>query len=185
MKHISELKIEQDNISVFCSGESIMDITLGQMKSITNNTFSISLNYAFKLFATHMIMWYDKRVSDTIRDYAKGQSIWVTNIEALGNGTIGIVDYYYDKSEGNYTAVILFQLLQRYFPDKKVYVFGLDMTGGKWYGEEKDMDWNFDQQKELDKCRKQIDEKITNKEQFINCSPISKYDGFRREKWKH
>jgi hypothetical protein len=201
---LSELEIEQSYISVFGSGHSIGSIAEEEIEKIKQHSFLITMNYAPVNITGHMNMWSDKHVSVWMDEWQRNKKknmLFFAREKGLLGKQIAIkdsVDYLFDekkeKLQGNYTIVWLCQMLERYFPDKKVLVFGLDMKGisskrAKWYDDHITFDrlkrgHGFKIDKKLQQCAMQLDRHVKNKEQFINCNPDSRYDGFQKQDWK-
>lgn len=216
MKELSEWKIGKPAISVFCSGHSLENLTEDDVKLIKEKTFLITMNYAPLKYTGDMLVWTDKDVSQWLNDdiygYRKREKdqLFLTKGSALHDRDVPYIkekiDFLFDpaKFEGRFTVVWLFQILQRYFPDKKVYIFGMDMNVNgisqkdqrgmhfenyKWY----DLYTRLDRRKNhgykadrmLGLCRVQLEKFINNKGQFINCNPLSAYGGFAKiDNWK-
>ena len=202
-KHISELEIPNQYISVFGSGNSINDLTEREIEEIKSYSFLITMNYAPIKVKAHLNMWSDKRVTDWMNQHYQDREkdmLFLARDRAFrrDNGPVqGMVDFWFnenrDRLQGRYTMVWLMQLLEKHFPDKRVMVFGLDMktisnTRAKWYDDHMD----YDRQKrgrsimdsKLRQCADQINRHVKNKDMFINCTPESGYDGFQRIPWR-
>ncbi len=203
-KYFGDLCIDDAHISIFGSGNSINDISEKEIMEIKNKSFLITLNYAPVKISGHMNMWSDKHVSDWMNNYYRNKektTLFLARERSMRNEKLPLfhlVDYWFnEKSErlkGNYTIVWLLQLLEKYFPDKKVLLFGLDMNGisndrAKWYDDHLDFDKlhrgkTFKIQHKLNQCARQLDNYIRQKDKFINCNLNSHYNGFERKHWK-
>jgi len=207
MKRFNELTIAQPLITVFCSGNSINDISQEDINYIKSNSFLITVNYAPIKIQGHMNMHSDKKVSDFLQKHfnengGKNGMLLLSRERGFTNQNQTFknsIDYWFDEKKeqllGNYTVVWLFQLLERTFPDKKVMIFGLDMEApnndnAKWYDSVNSFDRDkrgakYPVQIKLNQCSKQMNAHLKNKDIFINCNPNSGYDGFKKvDNWK-
>ena len=203
-KYFSELLIEEPFISVFASGNSITELSQSDIKVIKEGSFLITVNYAPVKITGHMNMWSDIHVTNWLNELYKVKekdNLFLTRERAIKNINIPIydkVDYWFnDKKEnlkGNYTIVWLLQLLQKYFPDKKVLIFGLDMESvsadrAKWYDDHIDFDKlhrgkSYVIQHKLNQCARQLDTYIGKNSSLINCNLKSQYGGFIKRDWR-
>ena len=85
------------------------------------------------------------------------------------------------------------QWLQKYFPEKTILLFGVDMyskspSAAKWYDQYTD----FDRKKrgkgykintKLRQCAQQIRQYVTRKKVY-NCNPLSQLDYFEKREWR-
>ncbi len=202
-KYFQDMPIKESVISVFGSGNSINNMPSSEVEQIKQHSFMITMNYAPIKLVGHVNMWSDKKVSTWLNDfYAKRDknNIFLARERAFRNSNLplyGKVDYWFDEKReklgGNYTIVWLLQLLEKYFPQKKVLVFGLDMQvidnkRSKWYDDHTDYDrakrGNVRIERKLNLCANQMDRYLRNKEMFINCTKDSMYEGFTKSTWQ-
>jgi len=206
MKYLNELTISQPCITVFCSGNSINDISEEDIEYIKSKSFLITVNYAPVKITGHMNIHSDKKVSDFLQKHFSEnggkQGLLLTREKAFTqqNQTFkNDIDYWFDERRegliGNYTVVWLLELLEKYFSDKKCFIFGLDMNApdnenAKWYDSSTSFDRDkrgakYPVQQKLNQCATHIDKHVKNKELFTNCNPNSGYNGFKKiDNWK-
>ena len=211
-KHISELTINQDVVSIIASGNSVDELLIsGQINYIKERSFTITINYAPLTIRGHMNVHCDKKVSEFLYNniFSKEEKnglILLSRERAFDsrlsehNKFLREIDFMFSESKdalrGNYTIVWMMQLLEKYFNNKKVLVFGLDMYPStdnnisKWYDKYTSFDREqrgpkYPVQQKLNNCAKQIDDFVKNKKMFINCNPNSGYNGFvKTTDWK-
>jgi hypothetical protein len=207
--HISNFIINQEYISVFASGNSILDIPIEEIKKIKEQSFTIFINYAparFKEEYMNMLIFSDRKVSEWLnKEYIvnkrKKETLWLSRHNAFtGNKPYDIFDmsdYHFNNSKenlnGNYTIVWLLQILQKYFKNKKILLFGLDMytkdnNKAKYYDSHTNWDYNkrgknYAVKQKLDQCGEQLNKYIINKD-IYNCNINSHYNTFIKKDWK-
>lgn len=200
MKTVQDLHIKQASIALFGSGNSVNEITKEEFAFIKSRCFVITINYAPVKLSGHLNMWSDLKVSEFLDEFYKRQpktNLLLAQKNKVPENLSSKVDYWFnankDKLYGNYTIVWALQLLQRYFPQKQILLFGVDMynespSEKKWY----DRFTDFDQRKrgkqyniklKLHQCAKQI-KRYCKKEKVINCNPKSQLDFFEKRDWK-
>lgn len=204
-KRLGELTIESPYIAIFASGNSMNDIPESELTEIMAHSFVITINYGPVKLPSHMHIWSDKHLSEWMDDhYSKHDKdrLFLAREKALKGrehtALLNKVDYWFDEKQerahGNYTIVWLIQLLQKYFPEKTILVFGLDMTSisekrAKWYDDHITFDrlkrgGSYRIQKKLVQCASQLDRYIRKKDNVINCNVKSQYTGFARKNWR-
>ena len=198
--------IYKDEIVYFASGNSILDIPEEDLKKICYNRYVITTNYGFEYFLKKEIIpnlniHSDKKVTNFINDFLsknpKNFKI-LSRANAFNSENVSctkFVDYWFDENEhrlgGNYTAYWLLAMLERFFPDKKVYVFGIDLyflndNNKKFY----DSFTSWDKDRRVNSNLRHLDESGRNfdmlkkKEMFFNCNMQSKYQGFKKIDYK-
>jgi len=130
-----DVHIRKDDISIFCSGDSTFSLTLKDITYLKSKTYTIALNLMRKYIATDMAFWSDRRVTGY---YDKNRPGCVT-VAAAHSFNPGMkyglkVDFTYELSEekladGKYTLWYLLQMLHKYMPEKRVFIFGMDCKG--------------------------------------------------------
>jgi len=203
-QHISKLKIEQKYISIFASGNSLKELPNEDVEEIYAKSFLITMNYGPVNFPCHMNIWSDKLVTDFMIDHFKTHPkdhITLARFQAFDyrnpihvNFRDSYLDYTYDtkqdKISGCYTIVFLIQILQKFFPDKIILVFGVDMNdiNSKWYDSFTDWDSkkrgnnNYIHNKVRESCN-QITTNTKNVNIF-NCNPNSNYKIWTKKDYK-
>jgi len=198
MKKLPELKINKPLITIFASGNSILNLTDEDFSLIRNKSFTIGLNYSVLKYHTDMIMWSDKKPSDFLQSYFSNNlktQYLLSREKAFSQEKhkvlIELVDFWFDERKdnliGNYTIVWLIQLLKKTFPHMPIAIFGLDMIApsndqAKWYDKFTTIDKDHRGSKypvwdKLKQCAEQMD-RIENKDRIWNCNPQSLYKGF-------
>jgi hypothetical protein len=143
------LNITKPIISIFASGLSINSLSLQQIEDIHNNSYTFFLNYApCKFDDRHIdcLMWSDKCVTKWLDEYYKEKPKYtLLTRQTAFHPTIKynikdwINHWFYlpeERLKGRYTLVWLLQLLQLYYPNIPIYLYGHDCNGnGKWYDE--------------------------------------------------
>ena len=134
MTHFKYAPIDKD-VSIFASGDSLKEIPIEKLEQIKQKTFVISLN-SVNGIVPHMRIWADDWWSDYFEKQPK-ESLYVTRPLAFKNTKEYDIeiDYWFDNrregfKDGNWTIYWLLQLLRKHFPDKKVYIFGMDCKKG-------------------------------------------------------
>jgi hypothetical protein len=202
--------IQQDYVSVFASGNSILSIPMEDLNLIKSKSFMIGINYAVTYLRPHFLLWSDKVVTEFLAAHFSQNPIneILCAREAAFNQNVPAqvefkqkVFWGFDKNknglDGNYTVVWVLQLLKKYLPpNKKILVFGLDMKlsdkdkdAYKFYDKFTKYDAvhrgrSFPAMEKLKECAQQLDQ-IRDKTNIINCNLESAYDGFPKEDFKN
>ena len=134
MTDLSQLKIDLPYIALFGSGNSILDIPDEEFEAIKAHTFVITLNYAPVRLKGHLNIWSDRKVSDYLENYYSKQPKDCQFLARKGRTSNEFkkkIDYWFDpkdeKLNGHFTIIWALQLLRKYFPEKKILLFGVDM----------------------------------------------------------
>lgn len=197
---VSELQISQPFIAIFGSGNSVHDISEEAFNSIKAHSFTISLNYAPIRLNAHLNMWSDRKVSDFLElhyTYNRKDCLFLAQENRTSPAFKPQIDYWFscreENLQGNYTIVWALQLVKKYFPDKKILLFGLDLYVGekgdlKWYDRYTDFDLrkrgtNYRGTDKLNQCAEQLIHFVPKKNVF-NCNLNSKLDHFEKKQWK-
>ena len=200
MNFLDTLTIDQPYIALFGSGNSINEMSDSEFQSIKANCFTITVNYAPLKLNGHMNMWSDRKVSDFLEShYTKNpkECLFLTQENRVSAAFKRHVEYWFNRRKeglkGNYTVVWALQLLQKYFPNKTILLFGVDMYAvtnkeAKWYDNYTDYDLKkrgqrYNVQSKLDQCAKQIAQYISAKNVY-NCNLKSQLDYFEKCDWK-
>ena len=206
---LDKAPIDTDTITVFASGNSIEDLSAEDIQYIKDRSFLITVNYAPIKIVGHMNIHSDKRVTEFLHKHFqehKKQMLVLTRERAFNpRGALEkefkecYVDYWFneqkEKIKGNYTIVWLLQLLEKYYSNKKVLIFGLDMTytdasKAKWYDHHTSADLavrgpRYPVDRKLSQCTDQLTKFLNNKEMFINCNPNSGCSVFNKvSEWR-
>lgn len=202
LPRIDRLKISQKYITIFASGNSILDINDRHLKGLFSKTFVFTMNYGFEYFIKKGLcpdvnIHSDTRVTEYIATWMQKnpKSFKVlTRREAFDKHNIvhlSIADYMFVSTEfgrGNYTLTYLINLLQHYYPDKTILLFGFDCEvtkpSQKFYDTYTDFDKNKRGQKyptmsRVLQCEKEL-VKYRDKN-IINCNINSKSPVFKKE----
>lgn len=195
MLDISELEIKKD-IIVIASGESVLNYPKNYFNQFLDTHFIITLNYGWELIKSHANICLDYRVTDWLKmKQIPDELILIASDTAFrpnekNNTFKNRINYTFKKKSfnGNFTLVILLELIQKYFNNLKTDIYGLDLYGdGKFYDKENEYDkrirtcnykTNFDSERLLKNCGLQLNQFIKNKKIFINRNPQSNYKGF-------
>lgn len=200
MGSLSKLNITQPYIALFGSGNSVKELSAESFAFIKSQAFVITLNYAPIHLKGHMNMWSDLRVSQFLEDYYKDRPkdlLFSAPGSRVRRNYRDQIDYLYspngERLKGNYTIVWVLQLLKKYFPEKIILLFGVDMYNEdakdqKWYDHYTD----FDKQKrgtrynlanKLNQCARQIKRYCASKN-IINCNPKSRLLVYEKRAWQ-
>jgi 2-polyprenyl-3-methyl-5-hydroxy-6-metoxy-1,4-benzoquinol methylase len=200
MKTLSRLTIPHPFIALFGSGSSVHDISESDLACIKAHAFTITLNYAPIHLNGHLNMWSDRKVSDFLENHysqAPKECLLLAQ-EGRVNGKLNEkVDFWFNRSKenlkGNYTLVWALQLLKRYFPNKPILLFGVDMyctheKEAKWYDRYIDYDRKRKGQHvrlthTLRQCALQLQQHIP-KTGVYNCNLSSQLDHFEKKDWR-
>lgn len=199
MKLLNELKIHQPYIALFGSGSSVHDLNDKSFDLIKSQAFVITINYAPIHLQGHLNMWSDRRVSDFLEKHYSTNpknTLLLTQKHRVSGKLKTKIDYFFSRRDenlkGNYTIVWALQLLQKYFPDKVILLFGVDMytqnEEGKWYDRYTDYDKSkrgkaYNINSKLDQCARQITQ-YCQKDKVINCNPKSQLSYFEKKDWE-
>jgi len=134
MKPFYNLPINRNIVSIFATGESSRKLTVPEYNDILQRTYTIGIN-KFDSCRVDARIWYDAAfTSYAIRnrqDMISDCDI-ITRIKAY-NKLLGPDVYLFEQtdetSKSNVTMIILIKLLKKYFPDKKILLFGVDCHG--------------------------------------------------------
>jgi len=197
----SQCRIEQDTVALFGSGNSIHDLDEAERAHLLKKCFVITVNYAPVRLASHLNMASDRRVAEFLavhyRDRPKDRLFLFPALHRR-HAIAGLIDFWFDRKsdglQGNFTVVSALQLLQKYFPEKRVLLFGLDFyvenaTEAKWY----DRHTDFDRRRRrphsprvqtcLDACARQL-EQFCRRDNVYNCNLRSRLDYFEKRTWQ-
>ncbi len=174
-----------------------------EVEEIRANSFLFTMNYAPIKIVGHVNMWSDKKVTAFLQNYYDKnpkECLFLARDKSMVTNRVPLykkVDYWFserqEKLKGNYTIVWLLQLLENYFPDKKVLIFGMDMTiendrHAKWYDSHTDYDYRkrgrVNATRKLNICAGQLDKYVKRKSMFVNCNVGSNYNGFEKREWR-
>ena len=200
MKYLSKLTIDQEVISIFGSGSSLLEMPEKELDYIRDRSFVITINYGPIHFNSHMNMWSDVHVSQFLNEhYQKNPKdrLFLARVNGLGRKPIDIkskVDYWFDprreKLRGNYTVVWALALMKKYFSTKTVLLFGIDMYAksneqAKWYDEFTSFDREkrgkrFQINRKLNACADQLKRFVGQSDQVWNCNPKSQLNLYRK-----
>lgn len=201
MKLLKELKIKQSFIALFGSGNSIHDLSAEDFELIKSQAFVWTMNYAPLRLQGHLNMWSDKRVADFMdKHYASNpkECLFLARKNRFGNSLKEQIDYCFsrrdDQLKGNFTLVWALQLIQKYFPEKTILLFGVDMytensQQAKWYDQytnydQKSRGRNYNIDHKLAQCNKQI-RQYCKQDKVFNCNLKSRLDYFEKKNWKN
>ena len=202
------LNVNKNIISLFASGTSVLDLSDSDLGLLKEKTYVIGTNFCFYKFIPHLLVWGDKRVSNQIWEHHKetGPICEYASREQAFNKRVKsplqpLVKYWINpdhyKLKGNYTIFWLLQLLRRYFPNKKILLFGLDFYAPegsenvKWIDSICDVDKKQRNTKSYIKpkgvlnnfhnqlCSWATSSPNTSKN-IINCNPKSKFEYFEK-----
>lgn len=200
MQTLVDLNIPQPFIALFGSGSSVHNISAETFALIKANAFVITLNYAPIRLHGHMNMWSDRKVSDFLAAHYSEHPkdcLFLVRTQRSAAGLKNKVDYWFDQRKeglrGNYTIVWALQLLQKYFPEKKILLFGVDMSTlgekeAKWYDRYTAFDRNkrgvrYNAQLKLEQCARQI-EQYCRPTGVFNCNLQSRLAYFPKKDWR-
>lgn len=197
---LAQLKIEAPVISLFGSGHSILELSEAELADLRAHTFMWTLNYAPIQLKGHLNMWSDQRTTDYLTAHYQEKPVECLLLGRKGrvNGKLAHqINYLFDptaeKLGGNYTIVWALQLIQRYWSDKTVLLFGVDMythdpRQSKWYDQFTRFDQvkrgkHFPVQENFDKCARQL-EQYVRPQGVYNCNLRSGLGCFEKRRWR-
>lgn len=202
---LNELNINKEFISVFGSGESILQIPKENIWKIKEKSFTIFTNYAPSNFTSKemdMLIFSDRKVAMWLSEnkyFENKNYLWYSHGKAFPKeipfNAFEKVNYWFDEQRerfcGNYTVVWLLQALQKYFPNKIILLFGVDMYKkevDKWYDKFTNYDINkrgkrYNVIEKLNQCTLQLKNYVKNLNIF-NCNLNSKLDLYPKKDWK-
>ena len=204
-KKIRDLVIDKKFISILASGPSSMLLGVENLYHIRNSSFVFTMNYAPIQLKGDCNIFSDRKVSEFLQDYYlknRKDCLLLSKADAFGEHTQKIrnqVDYFFDVKEdeirGNFTIGTLIQLIQKYWPDKVILVFGLDMKVGpnnevKWYDKFTDYDkgkrrlLNIKQEMaKIEASTNQLKD-FTKNTNIYNCNMQSLFDYYPKMEWR-
>jgi hypothetical protein len=204
MFNISNLEVRKKYISVFASGHSIETLTITDLKKLYEDTYMIWLNYAPIKYNDYIdvLIFSDPRVSEWLQSFYQRKNdigmpmLWTREKAFKHNSPFWLkerVNFWYDfnkiykQYKTNYTFICALLELQRFFKDKTILIFGLDLDGrDKWYSKYIKVDEviSEDENKQrVDDTAKHLDLYIT-KNNVYNCNLRSCYKGFKKKYYR-
>lgn len=133
MNYFKDIPITKD-VVILASGKSLEKIDKSLLEKLADKYFVIAINFV-NIIQPHMRIWSDHNVTDWLDEQEK-DCIWVTRPLAFHpKNTYTIleeIDYWFDHKKERFdtnwkwTLYWLLQLLRKYFPDKKIHIFGMD-----------------------------------------------------------
>ena len=200
MTRLNALNIEQPYIALFGSGNSVNALSAKELECIKSNAFVITINYAPIRITGHLNMWSDRKVSDFLDGYYQENDkncLFLAQEGRVSGALKDKVDYFFNRRveglKGNYTIVWALQLLKKYFPDKTILLFGVDMYApdnkhGKWYDRFTDYDFKkrgnrYNVQSKLNQCGEQLKTYIPS-DNIINCNPKRHLPLYPKRHWQ-
>lgn len=200
MNYLSKLTINQEVISLFGSGNSLLEMPEKELAYIRERSFVITINYGPIHFQSDMNMWSDVHVSQFLDDHYrtnKKDRLFLARTNGVGRKPIDIkskVDFWFDprreKLRGNYTVVWALQLMKKYYPKKTVLLFGIDMYAesnekAKWYDQYTNYDYQkrgkrFQITRKLNACAEQLKKFVGQSDQVFNCNPKSQLNLYQK-----
>ncbi len=197
---MQSLQIPHPQIAIFASGSSIHRLSPQAFGFIRERAFTVTLNYAPVHLRGHLNMWSDRKVSEFLEAHYANRpkdSLWLARKGRVTPGLQERVDYWFgqreDRLRGNFTLVWALQLFRRYFPDKTILLFGVDMKTeapgeAKWYDRYTDFDKKkrgdrYDTSGKLAKCADQLRQYVP-AANIYNCNPDSELDYFEKRDWR-
>jgi len=147
LKTIGKLETDREFIALIGSGLSILDMPDEEFHELKRHAYIIHTNYAFCRFGPaemDMLVWYDQKVSRWIESHLKeGVSLWTNQASLMAGVAPKLaqrVDYWLESGRGSFTLLQALINLQKFLPNKKVLLFGVDMKANpddaanvKWY----------------------------------------------------
>ena len=199
---MKELQINQNFISIFASGNSLLDISLEEFQLFKKKSFVITTNFGPLRFNGDMNCWSDKATSIFLDEHYKTHQkdcLFLSREAAFSPG-LQIrqqVDFWFDNRKenlaGNYTAGWLLQLIRKNFPNKTILLFGWDFyvkdtPNDKWYDAYTDYDRqkrgkSFNQPQKLLSFMQQLKGFNINIENIYNCNLNSGLDLYPKKHW--
>ncbi len=200
MNKLSKICGTNTHIALFGSGNSIHDLSQEDFQIIKSNAFVITLNYAPIHLKGHLNIWSDRKVSDFLQQHYSDKPKDCLLLAQEGRVPAPFkhkIDYWFNRKkenlQGNYTIVWALQLLQKYFPEKSILLFGVDLYAEKkskvkWYDEYTDYDFKkrglkYNAAVKLNQCGFQITQ-FVKKENVYNCNLESRLRHFEKKDWR-
>lgn len=202
------IQIHKDIVSIFASGHSVLNLSEADLAAIHDKSFTIFINYAlckFKQKHIDCLFWNDRKVSNWMYSDMKADTnkkcLWLAREEAFTRkepiNIYNKVDFLWERKKenlkGNYSIVWILQLIKKYYPNKKILIFGLDgvqvqKDNAKWYDKITKFDLqkrghSHDPNKKIKESYKQIETHINNNN-IYNCNLESKFKYFELKNWK-
>lgn len=205
MKTIADLRIDQEFISIFASGPSLNDFESSDFDQIRNHCFTVTMNYGPLKFNAHLNLWSDKPVTTFLKKHFEqnpSKMLLLARTNSFSRKPDPFqerIDFWFDPKQlklgGNYTLVWAIQLFRKYFPQKPILLFGVDMSApddqtAKWYDSLSDFDRqhrgsNYRINQKLDSCREQLGKFGQAPDGMIlNCNPQSMLDQYPKVDWR-
>ncbi len=167
---------------------------------IKAQAFVVTLNYAPIRLRGHLNLWSDRRVSQFLEQYYASRPkdcLFLVQENRTSRAFRPKVDFWFDRKkenlQGNYTIVWALQLLRKYFPEKKILLFGVDLYASdteqaKWYDRFTDYDrkkrgTQYQLHQKLNQCGEQIALYVP-PQNIYNCNPRSHLQHFEKKNWR-
>lgn len=129
--HFKDIKIDRPVVSIFANGESVKDISYTGLRMIRSKSFTIGIN-DFHHINVHARFWYDLGMTLWFlnhKDYLD-HHVLITRKKAIDDTKFRRPYYVFDETKDgiqeNWSASIIIQLILKYFPGKKILLFGYD-----------------------------------------------------------
>lgn len=201
-KSFEQLVIDQEYISIFGSGPSLLEMSPDDLNFLYENTFIFGINFAHLRFKTHALIWADRNVTKEVEEYYaihEKDRLFIASHVSFAKDTkwnADNVDYQYKtggKIKGGFTGIWLMQLLQEIAPCRPILLFGFDQkvkeNCHKWHWNYRKMNDHMAREKTKlqgkfamfqDQCQKFI-----GKQPYIhNCTPGSKLETFQKSDFR-
>jgi len=187
-----DVSIKKDFISVFASGPSVNSLTEKEIEYIKEKSFTITLNYGISKFRSNMNVWQTKSLNEWMWSNYKNKNGMVFVSRKRYSNFIDIsleeeVAHNNLKMDVKFTLPKVLYLIQKFFHNKKVLIFGLDGNDkGKYYDEYTKSDLKVShgrKQETINRSLQQLDRWIINRDMFYNCNINSNYNGFKKIKF--
>jgi hypothetical protein len=197
------ITVEKDIISIFASGNSLLDLSKEEYEIIKQKTFVVTTNYAPIRFVGNINCWSDKNASIFLEEHYKTmpKDCAFLSREAAFYPQMEFrkqVDHWFDNRreglEGNFTAGWALQIFKKAFPDKKILLFGFDFyseipEADKWYDTYTDFDrekrgrrFNINDKNRM--FRRQMESFRIDRENIFNCNLKSALRGYQKKDWR-
>lgn len=136
--NFATLKVDKPVVSIFASGFSAYSLAPEEYSKLQDLTYTVGTNGFVKKWLPRLHVWSDPSMTAMMDEWlaANGKKcLFCTKPEAFVSAherprVYNEIDYWFqeksDKLDGNFTFYWVLQLFRKYFPDKRILVFGLD-----------------------------------------------------------
>jgi hypothetical protein len=136
--NVPNIPIDKDFVSIFASGFSAYSLADREYQILKEKTFMIGTNGFIKKWIPALHVWSDEGMTNMMDEWVKNNDkkcLFMTRPDAFlkhreKHRVYNMVDFWFCRNhyelDGSFTFFWVLQLIVKFFPSKKILVFGLD-----------------------------------------------------------